>query len=154
MSMSILAERGLLDWDKPVRNYLPTFKLYDSYATEHMTPRDLVTHRSGLPRHDAVWYKSSFTRQELFEHLQYLEPTHELRTVFQYQNLMYMTAGYLVGEIAESSWEEFVQEEIFNPLEMRDTNFSVEKSQEAADYALPYREKNDNVERLPSSAHL
>jgi CubicO group peptidase (beta-lactamase class C family) len=31
MAMSILVERGLLDWDKPVRNYLPTFKLYDSY---------------------------------------------------------------------------------------------------------------------------
>ncbi|HEY9669882.1 MAG TPA: serine hydrolase [Waterburya sp.] len=149
MAMSMLVERGLLDWDKPVRNYIPTFKLYDSYATEHITPRDLVTHRSGLPRHDAVWYKSPFTRQEIFERLQYLEPTHELRTVFQYQNLMYMTAGYLVGEIAQSSWEEFVQQEIFTPLEMRDSNLSVETSQNADDFALPYREKNDNVERLP-----
>ena len=117
MAMSILVERGLLDWDKPVRSYLPTFKLYDSYATEHITPRDLVTHRSGLPRHDAMWSQSPFTRQEIFHRLQYLEPNHELRTVFQYQNLMYMTAGYLVGEITESSWEEFVQQEIFNPLE-------------------------------------
>lgn len=149
MAMSILAQRGLLDWDKPVRNYLPTFKLYDSYATEHITPRDLVTHQSGLPRHDAMWSQSPFTRQEIFDRLQYLEPTHELRTVFQYQNLMYMTAGYLVGEIAQSSWEEFVQEEIFNPLEMRDSNFSVEKSQKAADFALPYAEKEDGIEQIP-----
>jgi CubicO group peptidase (beta-lactamase class C family) len=149
MALGILAERDLLGWDKPVRNYLPTFQLYDSYATEHMTPRDLVTHRSGLPRHDAVWYKTPFTRKEIFERLQYLEPTHELRTVFQYQNLMYMAAGYLVGEIAHSTWEEFVQQEIFNPLQMRDSNFSVETSQKADDFALPYREKNDNVERLP-----
>lgn len=149
MAMSILVEKGLLDWDKPVRNYLPTFKLYDSYATEHITPRDLVTHRSGLPRHDAVWYKSPFTRQEIIERLQYLEPTHEMRTVFQYQNLMYMTAGYLVGEIAQSSWEEFVQQEIFNPLEMRDSNFSVEKSQKTDDLALPYQEKEDKVEKIP-----
>ncbi|WP_414583481.1 serine hydrolase [Scytonema sp. PCC 10023] len=149
MAMSILVERGLLDWDKPVRNYLPTFKLYDSYATEHITPRDLVTHRSGLPRHDAVLFQSPFTRKEIIDRLQYLEPTHELRTVFQYQNLMYMTAGYLVGEITESSWEEFVQQEIFNPLEMRDSNLSVEKSQKAADFALPYAEKDDKVDRLP-----
>ncbi|MBW4498122.1 MAG: serine hydrolase [Scytonema hyalinum WJT4-NPBG1] len=149
MAMSILVERGLLDWDKPVRSYLPTFKLYDSYATEHITPRDLVTHRSGLPRHDAMWSQSPFTRQEIFDRLQYLEPTHELRTVFQYQNLMYMTAGYLVGEIAESSWEEFVQQEIFNPLEMRDSNFSLEKSQKAADFALPYAERNDKIEKMP-----
>ncbi|UNU23723.1 serine hydrolase [Microcoleus vaginatus] len=149
MAMGILADRGKLDWDRPVRNYLPTFKLYDSYATERMTPRDLVTHRSGLPRHDAMWYKSPFTRKEIFDRLQYLEPTHELRTIFQYQSLMYMTAGYLVGEIAESSWEEFVQQEIFNPLEMRDSNFSVETSQQADDFALPYQEKSDKVERLP-----
>jgi CubicO group peptidase (beta-lactamase class C family) len=149
MAMSILAERGLLDWDKPVRNYLPTFKLYDSYATERITPRDLVTHQSGLPRHDAMWSQSPFTRQEIFDRLQYLEPTHELRTVFQYQNLMYMTAGYLVGEIAQSSWEEFVQQEIFNPLEMRDSNFSVEKSQKAANFALPYAEKEDEIEQIP-----
>ncbi|WP_225912422.1 serine hydrolase domain-containing protein [Nostoc flagelliforme] len=112
MAMSILVESGLLDWDKPVKNYLPTFKLYDSYATEYITPRDLVTHRSGLPSHDAMWYKSPFSRKEILERLQYLEPTHQMRTVFQYQNLMYMTAGYLVGEIAQSSWEEFVQQEI------------------------------------------
>ena len=149
MAMGILADRGKLDWDQPVRNYLPTLKLYDSYTTEHITPRDLVTHRSGLPRHDAMWYKSPFTRKEIFDRLQYLEPTHELRTVFQYQSLMYMTAGYLVGEIAESSWEEFVQQEIFNPLEMRDSNFSVETSQQADDFALPYQEKSDKVERLP-----
>ncbi|MEM8779426.1 MAG: serine hydrolase [Cyanobacteria bacterium P01_G01_bin.49] len=149
MAMGILVERGLLDWDKPVRNYLPTFKLYDSYATEHITPRDLVTHRSGLPRHDAMWYKSPFTRKELIERLEYLKPTHELRTVFQYQSLMYITAGYLVGEIAQSSWEEFVQQEIFNPLEMENSNFSVKTSQQVDDFALPYQEKNEKVEKIP-----
>lgn len=149
MAMGILVDRGKIDWDKPVRNYLPTFKLYDSYATEHITLRDLVTHRSGLPLHDAVWYKSPFSRKEIIERLQYLEPTHELRTVFQYQNLMYITAGYLVGEIAQSSWEEFVQEEIFNPLEMRDSNFSVDKSQLSENFAVPYKQRNDKVEKIP-----
>ncbi|WP_293105609.1 serine hydrolase [Moorena sp. SIOASIH] len=149
MAMGILAERGKLDWDKPVRHYLPTFKLYDAYASEHMTLRDLVTHRSGLPRHDAIWYNSPLTRKEIVERLQYLEPSDELRTVFQYQNLMYMTAGYLVGEIAESSWEEFVQQEIFNPLSMVDSNFSVVKSQETDDFSLPYREKDDVVKAIP-----
>ncbi|WP_287310273.1 serine hydrolase [Moorena sp. SIO1G6] len=149
MAMGILAERGKLDWDKPVRHYLPTFKLYDAYASEHMTLRDLVTHRSGLPRHGFMWYNSPFTRKEIVERLQYLEPNHELRSVYQYQNLMYMTAGYLVGQIAESSWEEFVQQEIFNPLSMADSNFSVVKSQETEDFSLPYREKDDVVKAIP-----
>lgn len=149
MAMGILVDRGQLDWDKPVRNYLPTFKLYDAYASEHITPRDLVTHRSGLPRHDAIWYNSPFTRQEIFNRLQYLEPTHELRTVFQYNNLMYMTAGYLVGQIAGSSWEDFVQQEIFTPLEIKTSNFSVVQSQQVEDFAHPYSEKNEEVKEIP-----
>lgn len=149
MAMGILVDRGQLDWDKPVRNYLPRFKLYDAYATEHITPRDLVTHRSGLPRHDFVWYGTSLTRQQLVERLQYLEPTEELRSVFQYQNLMYMTAGYLVGQIAGSSWEEFVKQEIFNPLGMEDSNFSVIDVQKAADFAIPYIKKDDEIKQTP-----
>src|SRR5271155_165188 len=96
-AMGTLVDQGKLDWDKPVREYLPDFKMYDPFATERMTPRDLVTHRSGLPRHDLMWYNSPFSRQELFEKLRYLEPNNDFRTTFQYQNLMFMTAGYLAG---------------------------------------------------------
>src|SRR5450755_4207265 len=71
MAMALLADEGKLDWDVPVKEYLPTFKLYDTFATERMTPRDLVCHRSGLPRHDLMWYGSPFTRKELFDRLQY-----------------------------------------------------------------------------------
>ena len=49
--LGMLADDGKLEWDKPVRKYLPDFQLHNGVATEQMTPRDLVTHRSGLPRH-------------------------------------------------------------------------------------------------------
>jgi CubicO group peptidase (beta-lactamase class C family) len=149
MAMGILVDRGQLDWDLPVRNYLPSFKLYDSYVSEHITPRDLVTHRSGLPRHDAMWYRTHFTREEIINRLQYLEPTKELRTVFQYNNLMYLAAGYLVGEIAGCTWEEFVQREILQTLGMVSSNFSVEASQKTDDFACPYLHKNEEVKEIP-----
>ena len=69
--LAMLVDKGKLEWDKPVREYLPTFRLYDQFATERMTPRDLVTHRSGLPRHDFVWYNSPASRRELVERLRY-----------------------------------------------------------------------------------
>src|SRR5271165_2362378 len=87
-AMGTLVDQGKLDWDKPVRDYLPDFRLWDQFATERMTPRDLVTHRSGLPRHDLMWYNSPFSREELFARLRYLEPNKDFRTTFQYQNLM------------------------------------------------------------------
>lgn len=149
MALGMLADEGKLDWDTPVKHYLPTFKLYDSFATERMTPRDLVTHRSGLPRHDLLWYGSERTRKELFDHLQYLEPTKDLRAVWQYQNLMYMVAGYLAGEIAGASWEEFVQKRIFDRLGMNSTLFSTTQGQQTADFSLPYMEQKDEVKLIP-----
>jgi CubicO group peptidase (beta-lactamase class C family) len=149
VTMGILVDEGQLEWDKPLKEYLPTFKLKDSFATERMTPRDLVCHRSGLPRHDAMWYNSSASRRELFDRLQYLEPSKDFRTTFQYQNLMFMTAGYLVGQISGTSWERFVRNRIFMPLGMTDSNFSVNDSQKAQDFALPYLEKDDKIIKIP-----
>lgn len=60
-----------------MRGYLPTFQLQDPVASDHMTPLDLVTHRSGLPRHDLLWYGSSLTRREMFDRLRYLGPSKE-----------------------------------------------------------------------------
>lgn len=149
VAMGILVDEGKLNWDRPVKEYLPTFKLKDSFATEGMTPRDLVCHRSGLPRHDAMWYNSSATRKELFDRLQYLKPSRDFRTTYQYQNLMFMTAGYMVGKIAGTSWEEFVKDRILDPLGMKDGNFSVEDSKKAPDFALPYMEKDERIIEIP-----
>jgi len=149
VTMGILVDEGQLEWDKPLKEYLPTFKLKDTFATERMTPRDLVCHRSGLPRHDAMWYNSSASRKELFDRLPYLEPSKDFRTTFQYQNLMFMTAGYLVGQIAGTSWERFVRNRIFMPLGMTNSNFSVNDSQKAPDFALPYMEKDDKIMKIP-----
>jgi CubicO group peptidase (beta-lactamase class C family) len=148
-AMGILVDEGKLDWDKPVREFLPAFKLKDSFATERMTPRDLVCHRSGLPRHDLMWYNASASREELLERLQHLEPSKDFRTIFQYQNLMFMTAGYMVGRIAGTGWEEFVRSRILMPLGMIDSNFSVSDSQKSSDFALPYKEKEDKVIEVP-----
>jgi CubicO group peptidase (beta-lactamase class C family) len=148
LSLGLLVEDGRLDWDKPVRDYLPAFRLHDQAATERMTPRDLVTHRSGLPRHDLVWYNSESSRKEMFERLRYLEPSRDFRSTYQYQNLMYMTAGYLAGHIADMPWEMFVKERIFKPLGMANSNFSVNESQTTGDFAVPYGKEKDEIKEI------
>lgn len=143
-----LVDEEKLDLDESIITYLPNFKLYDDYATKHITARDLLSHRSGLPRHDLVWYGSSATREELYNRLQYLEPTAELRETWQYQNLMYMTAGYLVGQIEGETWEESLRRKIINPLEMKNTNFSVEAMITMKNHVLPYNEEDEKVVKM------
>src|SRR5678815_6063938 len=107
-ALGTLVRQGKLDWDKPVREYLPDFRLHNEYATANATTRDLVTHRIGLPRHDSVWYGSDLSREQIFHRLQYLPFSRDLRVKFQYNNLMFMTAGYLAGQLAKGSWEELI----------------------------------------------
>lgn len=146
MGLAILADDGLLDLDQPIRHYMPDFEVMDKFATERMTATDLVTHRSGLPRHDMMWYNTSRSRKDLFSKLKYLEPSKDFRTFMQYQNLMFMTAGYLIEVISGKTWEEFTRERIFAPLGMTSSNFSVNDTQKADNYSLPY-EKEDDQER-------
>ena len=144
-SVAAMVDDGKLEWDKPVRDYLPEFKLKDDFASARMTPRDLLCHRSGLPRHDLMWYNSVATREEMMGRLQYLEPNRDFRSYWQYQNLMYMSAGYLAGKVAGTTWEDVVRTRIFEPLGMKTANFSVDELQKSADYALPYDEKEGEV---------
>ena len=145
-------DEGKVDWDKPVRDYLPTFKMFTPDLSEQMTIRDLITHRSGLPRHDLVWYSSDFSREDLLRRLQFLEPSKPLRSTFQYNNLMFMTAGYIAGQLNGTSWEDAVAQRVFKPLEMTGTNFSELDTQNSADFAQPYRKGSDlkaELRRIP-----
>jgi len=144
-----LVDEGKLDWDTPVIEYLPDFRMYDAYATQHQKVRDLLIHSSGLPRHDMSWYGADASREELYRRLAYLEPTRDLGEEFQYQNLMVMTAGYLAERITGESWEDLVRTRIFEPLEMSRTNFSVETSKGDDDHAEPYNVDKRSATHIP-----
>ena len=147
--LGMLVDEGKLKWDEPVRTYLPDFRLKDPVATEQMTAMDLVTHRSGLPGHDGVWFGSPLSRPELYARLRHLESSHPFRSTWQYNNLMFMAAGHLAERIAGRSWEDFTRDRILGPLEMKRTNFSVEDSQHDDDFARPYQENAGQLRAVP-----
>ena len=74
LSMGMLNDEGKLDWDKPVRQYLPEFQMYDPVASERMTPRDLISHRVGMAGHDLLWYSSDFSREDLVRRYDFCNP--------------------------------------------------------------------------------
>jgi CubicO group peptidase (beta-lactamase class C family) len=149
--IAALVGDGKLEWDKPVREYLPYFKLQDPVASELITPRDLLCHNSGLPRHDLLWYGNySASRRELIERLRYLEPTKTFREVWQYNNLMYMTAGHLAGEtLGGISWEDAVRQRLLEPLGMTRTGFSVQEMSTADDWSKAYKDDDGKQVELP-----
>lgn len=136
--LAMLADERKLDWRKPVRDYLPEFRLHDPVATERLTVADLLCHHSGLPRHDWVWMPGDRSREEMLAAMRHLEPSGDIRQRFQYQNLGYLAAGMVAERISGQSWEDFTRARIMVPLGMRHVGFSPEDLSQAADAARPH----------------
>ncbi len=95
--IAMLVDQGKMQWDGKVNAYLPFFHLYDPEADEHVTIRDLLTHRTGLPGAELVWYGSTVSREELIRRVAHIAPRTAFRTTFEYQNLMFLAAGQAAG---------------------------------------------------------
>ena len=96
VSVGMLVDQGKLDWDKPIHKYVPSIEFYNNDLNNSVTIRDMLSHRTGISRHDLIWYKSDFTRKELYDRLKYLEPSQPIRQGFLYNNLMYVSSGYII----------------------------------------------------------
>jgi CubicO group peptidase (beta-lactamase class C family) len=149
LAFATLKDEGKVDWDQPVRSYLPEFEMNDVVATERATPRDLFSHRTGLPRHDLVWYSSDFSREDMVSRLRYLKPNKSFRSTYQYNNLTIMTMGYLEGKLTGIGWEGAIRQRIFLPLGMTHSNLSVDDIEKTEDHALPYELKKEVVTKVP-----
>lgn len=139
MILGMLVDEGKLDWDTPVKNYIPWLKLADPEVTEKVTPRDLMSHQTGLPKHDVHGvFCTKDCRKEMVEDLQYLPFSAPFRSVLQYSNQMVMLAGYLAEVITGKSWEELVQERILTPLGMNETCMTIEALEAFEDKSKGY----------------
>jgi CubicO group peptidase (beta-lactamase class C family) len=147
--LGMLVKDGKLDLDKPVRNYLPELKFQNEYTNDHATLRDMMCHRTGLPRHDLSWYASWASRKDLLERIQYMEPTAELRAKWQYNNFMFLAQGVVIEKITGKSWEENMKERILTPLGMDNTTLSTNDMEKSADHSLAFATKDSSVKTIP-----
>lgn len=132
-----LVAGGKLDWDAPVREVLPAFGVKGGPEYASISLRDMLSHRTGLPRHDLLWYNDvSLTREGLLKRLPYLEVSKPLRAEFQYNNIMYMIAGHAVETAAAEPWEVFTARRILSPLGMDRTVFAPDDAKAKGNTAL------------------
>jgi CubicO group peptidase (beta-lactamase class C family) len=80
--------------------------------------RDLAAMRTGIARHDLLWGIDVFPREELVRRIRFIQPNQDFRTAWQYQNLMFTTAGYLAGRVDGGGWEALVRRRVLQPLGM------------------------------------
>jgi CubicO group peptidase (beta-lactamase class C family) len=138
-TLSMLVHEGALQWDRPVRETMPAFRLRSEYATQTVTLRDMLSHRTGLGRHDFAWFNSGASRDELLDRVRHFEMASELRTAWQYNNWMVLVAGVLAGRAAGGTWETLVERRLFEPLAMRRATLCLPSHEDASGWATGYR---------------
>jgi CubicO group peptidase (beta-lactamase class C family) len=147
-----LVEQGKLDWERPVRSWIPGFELADPFASAQANLMDLSTHRVGLPRYDAMWFMdSAIRREDLVVRVRQLPLNQPFRSGFQYNNLMVTLAGHAAERAAGVPWETLVVQQLLQPLGMRRSGVDPQALQRDADHAEGYRQADDAAwQRVPT----
>ena len=151
-ALAMLVDEGKLGWDDPVNKYLPDFQMYDAYVTRELTIRDLLTHRSGLGLGAGdlmFWPNTTFTRAEIMHRIRYLKPASGFRSRYAYDNVLYLVAGQIIPVVTGKSWDDFIKERIFVPLEMTESNTSVKALKPGMNVVSPHTEIDDKVTPIP-----
>ncbi|MEI6028629.1 MAG: serine hydrolase [Betaproteobacteria bacterium] len=124
-TVAMLVDEGKLAWDAPVSTHIPNLRLAGGEETRTVSLRDMLSHRTGLPPHDLLWYNNqSLSREGLAERTPFLEMSAPLRARYQYNNLMVALTGLAVERASGQTWEAFTSDRLFAPLGMQRANLS------------------------------
>ena len=145
--IGLLNNKGKLNFDDSPIDYVDELRFNNPNLNELITIRDLMSHKTGIPRHDLSWYFfPTFSKDSLVSRIQYHEPVTTVRNKFYYNNFMFMLQGVVAERITNKSWEENVRESIFKPLEMERSNISIEEMEQAENAAIGYLEDYEKTD--------
>ncbi|CAN5258709.1 serine hydrolase [soil metagenome] len=149
-ALGILADRGEIDWDDRVIDHVPWFQLSDAHATATVTIRDLLTHQVGIGR--MLGNRQQFMTQRGTEELLYRMRYHDFeqpfRSSYVYSNVMYTLAGHIIKEVTGQEFGDFLETELFGPLEM-DRTVSTINDLDEENAAWPHQEISGEVVEIP-----
>ncbi len=147
--LGMLVDDGSMDWDDPVEKYLPYFTLaIDSEDEEaQVTFRDLLSHRTGIPRMSMLWASDALTSDEILHQAVEAEPFAPFRKRFYYNNVMYLAAGRAGAAAAGENWGTLISERILTPLGMNDSQTSIRNAHGEPQMARGYA-WDDNLDEF------
>jgi CubicO group peptidase (beta-lactamase class C family) len=138
-----LVEAGKIELDAPVTKYLPWFRTADEAASARITVRSLLNQNSGLPVYEG---RQGFSENDQSDtalengirQLAGVRLNHPPGQAYEYANENYAILGLIIQAVSASSYEEYIQSQIFGPLHMRHSAASI-ADPAAKDLASGYR---------------
>jgi CubicO group peptidase (beta-lactamase class C family) len=149
---AMLATEGKLSLDRPARSYMPSLQFYNDDLNASVTLRDMLSHRTGLPRYDGIWVGDTLGRKAAVAKVVYMKPQLGFREGYIYNNMMFAASGAVMEAVTGKSWEELTREKILHPLGMNSTVFTQEDMLRQPNYAVSYFA--DSAKRLVRYKYL
>lgn len=144
--LGILEKQDRLKLDDKVTDLLPGFHFFNREMDNTITLRDLMTHRTGMPRHDLSWYLfNTSSHDSLIKRIQYQEPSAGIREKWQYNNFMFLLQGVVSEKIWGRTWEENIRTQLLEPLGMQRSTTDIHVMQKDADASKGYGVKKDSL---------
>ena len=148
--VAMLVDDGKLAWDAPLIAYIPELRFAGGDEYRSVSLRDMLSHRTGLPRHELLWYNNqTLTAQGLVARLPFLELSAPLRAKYQYNNLTYALAGLAIERVTGQSWQAVAQARLFGPLGMTRVNLSAPEMAQDANHALGHTTRARKLLPIP-----
>jgi CubicO group peptidase (beta-lactamase class C family) len=142
--LGILRGEDKVSFDEKPSAYVPELKFFNDEMNNNIIVRDLMSHRTGLGRHDLSWYFfNSPSKDSLIRRIQYMEPFTGVRKQWYYNNFMFLTQGVIAEKITGQSWEKNIAEKFFKPLGMNTSNVSIAELEKSVEPSIGYGLKND-----------
>jgi len=140
-----LVEAGKIELDAPIQRYLPWFRVADPDASARITVRHLLNQTSGLPETadaDVGLKTSTDTSESASEQtvrgLRAVSLDRPVGAAFTYENANYVTLGLIVQAVSGQTYESYVQEHVFVPLDMRQS-FTAKAAAQPHGLAMGYQ---------------
>jgi len=148
-ALAMLVDEKKLKWDDPVIKYLPEFQLSDPWITRDLTIRDCLTHRVGFEPLIMPWILTDGDRNEILRRYRHARPVHRFRAAFNYNNEMFLLAGQIIPVVTGKSWDAFVKERIFGPLQMKASNTNITEFANEANRTSPHEIIDGKIQAIP-----
>lgn len=141
--MGLLREKEKVDFETSPRKYVPELQFYNSEMNAQITVKDLMTHRTGLPRHSAAWKMfPTESQDEFLARITHQEPLYTVRSKFRYNNFMYFVQGLVAERLTDKSWEKNIEQNLFEPLQMNSSTAAIEGLKNNSEAAIGYYFEN------------
>ena len=137
-----LQENGLLDVNDPISKYIEGNKRGDDITIHH-----LLTHTSGLPRDGMTSGKRHVPLDQNVSYINKWPLLFEPGEGHSYSNAGYQLLAAIIEEVSGKSYNDYIKDHIFIPLEMEKSRGGVDASY-ADNQAIGYQMKTKNPAQL------